>query len=173
MFEKQSHESPSFSWGGFGAVWGQTPRKAKETDAYFAAPCTLPCPAHAGRTTPKLQTGAGFGHLSFTHLTAEISLKQEKSQSSFFPLLSPGKRPKALPAYLGRSHSPSGDGQLSAPAPATKGIACESFRYKACKFPQGPGNPARILPVNPITLHRFPWGIQSIALELVCQLVHC
>lgn len=80
MFEKHSHRNTSVSWVCFGAVAGQTPRQAKETDSFSAAPCTLAEPLTcAGRTTPKLQTAADHYHLSFTHLTAETSLKQEKS----------------------------------------------------------------------------------------------
>lgn len=41
MFEKQSHVHTSVSWGGFGAVWEQTPRQTKETDSSFATTCTL------------------------------------------------------------------------------------------------------------------------------------
>lgn len=41
MFEKQSHVNTSISWEGCGAVWAQTPRKAKETDSSFALSCRL------------------------------------------------------------------------------------------------------------------------------------
>lgn len=40
MFEKWSPVKSSVSWGGFGAVWVQTPRQAKETHSSFAT-CTL------------------------------------------------------------------------------------------------------------------------------------
>lgn len=85
MFEKQSHVHTSVSWGGFGAVWEQTPRQTKETDSSFATTCTLAEQAGPHQNRRPLQIFI-ISPLLTSLLIFPWNKRNHKSSFFFFPL---------------------------------------------------------------------------------------
>ena len=85
MFGKGSHANPSVSWGGFGAVWAQVPRQAKETDSRFATSCTLAKQVGPHQNHRPLQIFI----ISPLLTSLLIFLRTKEILSSFFPLFLP------------------------------------------------------------------------------------
>lgn len=88
MFEKWSPVKSSVSWGGFGAVWVQTPRQAKETHSSFATSCTLAEQARPHQNCRPLQI-----FINSPLLTSPLVFPWNKRTHKILsPLLFPSKR---------------------------------------------------------------------------------